>query len=249
MSYNRFLLGTLLILPSINAYAAYWSPHVGADYKNWGLEPGVNATQTVTGTDYERIFPRVTNAYRLYAGSRINGFFGFDVGYEESTRRQQSYTFVAGDVFFVNPENQGDASNVTVRLKDFYLDINFYWEVFRSFEIIFMGGVAFLHPDIHIYHLTNGTWLEFRNDSEMKTMGRIGIGAQYNVLPCLGIKFLINGDPGIRINQVGFDQNNNWYSITPYKTAVSVSLGIVYSLNNPRRNQAIPEPEDYLNGY
>ncbi|MBN9287525.1 MAG: hypothetical protein BGO43_04460 [Gammaproteobacteria bacterium 39-13] len=242
-SYKRILLGALFCVTPLTIQASYWSPHIGADLKYWGLEPGINATQTVTGTDYERLFPDITTAYRFYIGSRVNGFFGFDIGYEESTRRQQSLTFVAGDIFFIKPEVQGDAARVSVRLQDFYLDLNFYWEVFKRFEIIFMGGLAFLHNDIKINHLSDGTWLEYRGESEMKAMGRIGIGAQYNIMPCLGIKFLINGDPGIRINPTGFDEDNNWFSITPYKTAISYNLGIVYSLNNPRKKQPPVEPQ------
>lgn len=238
MSYKGILVSALIstfTLP-LTAHAAFWSPHIGFDYKWWGLEP--NET-------YEDIFPYIDHALNVYVGTRINGYFGFDIGFEESTRKEQSYTFDGTELVFVSVENPGDATNINMRLRDIHLDINFYWEVARNFELIFMGGLALLHIDTHINHLTSGTWQEFRNESENKAMGRIGLGAQYNILPCFGIKFLINSDPGIRINDFGFDQNRQFYDITPYKTAISYSLGVVYSFSNPRRHRQVDYNDRY----
>ncbi len=238
MSYKGILVSALIsTLAPITAQAAFWAPHIGADYKWWGLEP--NET-------YHETFPYIDHAFNFYVGTRINGYFGVDFGFEESTRKQLGYTFEGGEIIFVNPENPNDATDINMRLRDFHMDINFYWEVWRNFEIIFMGGLALLHIDTHINHLTDGIWFEFENQSENKAMGRIGLGAQYNILPCLGIKFLINGDPGIRINDIGEDQNENFYSITPYKTAISYSLGIVYSFSNPRRHRIVDVNDRYL---
>ncbi len=237
MSYKGILVSALLsTLAPISAQAAFWAPHIGVDYKWWGLEPN---------EVYEDIFPYIDHSFNFYVGTRINGYFGVDFGFEESTRKQQGYTFEGGEILFVFPENPNDATDINMRLRDFHMDINFYWEVWRNFEIIFMGGLALLHIDTHINHLTDGTWFEFENESENKAMGRIGLGAQYNILPCLGIKFLINSDPGIRINDVGEDQNENFYSFSPYKTAISYNIGIVYSFSNPRRHRDIPVTDRY----
>ncbi|MBS0287531.1 MAG: outer membrane beta-barrel protein [Proteobacteria bacterium] len=238
MSYKGLLVSTLIstfALPA-TSFGAFWAPHIGADYKWWGLEPN---------EVYEDTFPRIDHAFNFYVGTRINGYFGTDIGFEESTRKQKGQTFEGGEILFVFPENANDATDINMRIRDFHLDINFYWEVWRNFEIIFMGGLALWHIDTHINHLTDGTWIEFKNESENKAMGRIGIGAQYNIMPCLGIKFLINSDPGIRVNDIGWDQNDNWYSISPYKTAVSYNLGVVYSFANPRRHREMEEDDPY----
>ncbi|MBS0290512.1 MAG: outer membrane beta-barrel protein [Proteobacteria bacterium] len=239
MSSHKGVLVSALILAAItpqSSYSAFWAPHIGVDYKWWGLEP--NET-------YLPIFPRIDHAFNFYVGTRINGYFGIDFGYEESSRRQLSTTFEGGEIFFVEPELPYDATNITMRLKDFHMDLNFYWEVWRNFEIIFFAGLAMLHIDTHIYHLTSGTWFEFQNESEKKAMGRIGLGFQYNILPCVGFKFFINGDPCIRINDMGFDQYDNFYSFSPYKTAISYNLGIVYSFSNPRRHRTIVVEDPY----
>jgi len=246
MSTKRNLLFALLSACSpFSAQAAFWSPHIGVDYKYWGLEAtesniggsSLNSSAlTPTGNGFEDLFPRIETAYNIYIGSRINGYFGFDIGYEQTHLGEASQTFQGGEFYFVNPENAQDAARVTLRLHDLHLDLNFYWEVMRRFEIIFMAGVAFVHIQGHVFHLTNGTWFEYRDENEMKTMGRIGIGAQYNFIPCFGIKALFSWEPDSRITFNGYDQGDNYYSIHPYKTSTMFSLGFVYSFSKPRRH-------------
>lgn len=240
MSYKGLLVSALIstfVAPS-TSFAAFWAPHIGVDYKWWGLEPA---------WAYEDTFPRIDHGYNFYVGTRINGYFGTNIGYEESTRKKIGEQFEGGEVIFVSPELAGNATDINLRIRDFHLDINFYWEVWRNFEIIFMGGLAMWHIDSHINHLNvnNGAWIEYRNESENKAMGRIGLGMQYNIMPCLGIKFLVNSDPGIRVNVSGFDENDNFYSFSPYKTAISYSLGMVYSFSNPRRHREITVYDPY----
>ncbi len=239
MLHKRLLVTALLSTLPATSFAAFWAPHIGVDYKWWGLEPAYT---------YVDIFPRLDHGYNFYVGTRINGYFGTNIGYEESTRKQQGHQYEGGEIIFVLPENTADATDINMRVRDFHLDINFYWEVWRNFEVIFMGGLALWHIDAHINHLTNGVWTEFQNESGNKAMGRIGLGAQYNILPCLGLKFLVNSDPGIRVNVTGHDQNHNFYSFSPYKTAISYSVGMVYSFSNPRRHREIEEYDPYYDG-
>lgn len=233
MSYQRISVITALLTTlgfPLVSQAAFWSPHVGADYKYWGLEPNEY---------YESLFPRINNTINFYVGTRINGYFGMDLGYEQSERREKGQTFIGDgtEEFFAQIEQPRDAATIDLRLSTVHFDLNFYWEVFRQFEVVFLAGVAFLHPSTHIFHLTDGTWLEYRDEVEMKTMGRVGIGVQYNILPCWGIKLLINWDPDIRINYNGFDQDDFSFDINPYKTSTSYNLGFVYSFSNPRRHR------------
>jgi opacity protein-like surface antigen len=255
MSHKNLLVGalmsTLCFTPILEA--AYWSPHVGFDYKWWGLEPNSGRQSPIAispSYPYTDIFPRINHSLNFYAGTRINGFFGVDFGYEQSERAQKYDSFQGVEFYFATPEVKGNATDINMRLRDIHLDINFYWEVARNFEILFMAGLAMLHIDTHIYHYANATntWVEFNNSSENKAMGRIGIGAQYNILPQLGIKFLINGEPGIRINNEGYDQTNTQYSIYPYKTAVSYNIGLVYSFSSPRRHQEMRIVDKYHDG-
>jgi hypothetical protein len=198
----------------------------------WGVEPY---------DQLEEIFPRINKAGNIYVGTRINGFFGIDIGYEQSTLKRKSKVFNGTEIIFVNQENAGDATNVTVKLWGPHVDFNFYWEVVKRLELMFMAGVAAITPDTHIYHLTDGVWLEYHNTSEQKIMGRFGLGAQYNIVPCFGIKFLVSWEPSIRIDEVGYDQNFNFYDIHPYKNATTYKLGFVYSFSKPRRGH--PETE------
>lgn len=254
MSYKGILVSALIstfTLP-LTAHAAFWAPHIGVDYKWWGLEPNEGGLKKngalFTFSDYEELFPYVDHSFNIYVGTRINGYFGVDFGFEQSDRVQNGKVFDGSELYFAKREVNLDAANVNMRLRDVHLDINFYWEVWRNFELIFMGGLALLHIDTHINHLTSGTWIEYRNESENKAMGRLGIGAQYNILPCLGIKFLVNSEPDGRINDVGFDELDNYYDITPYKTAISYNIGIVYSFSNPRRHHQVDYEDRYYEG-
>ncbi len=241
MSYKGLLVSTListLAAPAIS-HAAFWAPHLGIDYKWWGIEPRER---------YDDIFPHINHAFNFYVGTRINGYFGFDFGWEESERATENHTYLGtdiGETFFAQPQLPFTSTSINMRIRDFHFDLNFYWEVWRNFELIFMGGVAFWHIDSHINHLANDNWVEFINESENKTMGRIGLGFQYNVIPCLGLKFMILSDPGIRINDIGRDQDKRFYDIHPYKTAVAFNLGFVYSFSNPRRHREIEVYDPY----
>jgi hypothetical protein len=224
----------LLALPCVSQ-AAFWTPHAGIDAKFWGVR---NKTPGNQNFDYEKIFPRIEDGFSVYVGSRVNGYFGFDVGYEQSVVKSRSYEYIGGELVFAVPEAARNASDTHIRLRSGFLDLNFYWEVLRQFEVLFIVGTALVTPQAHIMHLTasTGTWLEYREDVDPKWMGRFGLGAQYNIMPCLGIKASIMWEPTNRIDYVGYDENNNFFDVHPYTHATMVNLGIVYSIGNPRRH-------------
>jgi hypothetical protein len=245
MPYKRFLaLGALmstLAFPSQahivdDLYQLYWSPHIGVDFKYWGIDPSES---------YKELYPKIDNAINIYVGTRINGFFGIDVGYEQSMNKDKTKVFTGNGLEepFVNIEMPGNSSAVQVRLRDIHVDFNFYWNVVRNVEIMFMAGIVFLSPDTHIQHLqavagplptTLGTWIEYRNESRNKPMGRIGIGAQYDLTQCLGIKAMFTFDPVKRINDVGYDENQQLFDIHPYTHSTAFNIGLVYSVKRPR---------------
>jgi hypothetical protein len=228
MQHKRLLLlGTLLSMLALSPLqAAYWSPHVGADVFVWGLEPQY---------PLQDVFPRINKAGNIYVGTRINGFFGIDIGYQQSTFKRKTDVFTGTETIFAVQEAPGNATNITLRLWGPHIDFNFYWEVVKRFELIFMGGVAVITPDTRINHYSDGVWFEYRNNSEQKIMGRFGLGAQYNFIPCFGVKFMVSFEPGVRINEVGFDENNNFYDVHPYHNGTMYNLGFVYSFSKPRR--------------
>lgn len=231
------LSASVLVLPSITQ-AAYWSPHLGADIKYWNIEPkfGVNY-------DYDLLFPEVTKAVNLYVGTRINGYFGIDIGYEQSAHKKSGRVFDGTEIFFVSQEAIGDAANIEMRLHALHLDLNFYWEVAKHFELNFMMGLLYLHPDTHIMHLTDGTWLEFRNKSDEKWTGSFGLGAVYTPIPYISIRALVAWDQTQRINYLGFDEDNQYYDLHPYKHATTFNFGIIWNILPPRRTKSCAEFE------
>lgn len=232
MSTLRRILGSLALLATPFAtQAAYWSPHIGVDYKYWGV---------IAGDQYYEGFPRLDNAINLYIGTRINGFFGIDVGYEQSENKTKTWVFEGGEIIFANPEVLYDSTMIDLRLHTFHGEMNFYWEVVEAFELIFMMGAAYIYPDTHIMHLTSGTWFEYDNRSIPFWSGRFGFSAQYNPLPCFGLKASILFDQVRRLDYLGFDQNENFFDVHPYHKATTYQLGFVYSFSPPRRCVADP---------
>lgn len=233
MSFKRIfthaaLLSTLFLTPTVEA--AYWSPHLGADIKYWNIEPKFG-----TNTDYDLLFPEITKAVNLYAGTRINGYFGIDIGYEQSAHKKHYKVFDGTEIFFVSQEAVGDAATINMRLHAFHLDLNFYWEVVKHFELNFLMGIVYLHPDTHIMHLTDGTWLEFRNKSDEKFTGTFGFGALYTPIDNISIRALVAFDQTQRINYLGYDQNNDYFDLHPYKHATTFNIGLIWNLTPPRR--------------
>lgn len=235
-SYLRTIgLLTLNTLIASTAQATYWSPHIGVDLIGWGI----NANEVIKDqiiTD-KNPFPRINRAGNIYVGTRVNGFFGMDIGYEQAQRKVNSVVFDGGEHIFARPEAQNNGATIDIKLYDYHFDMSFYWEAVKCLEVIFTMGVAYLHPATNVYHFeyADGSLVEYRNESEVKYSGRFGFGLQYNPTPCFGIKAAIDWDQSRRISFVGFDQNNNFYQISPYKKATRYLIGVVYSLSNPRR--------------
>lgn len=232
MSFKRTLtqVALLSLFASPIAQAAYWSPHLGADLKFWNIEP-----QLGTHTDYAELFPKINKAGNLYVGTRINGYFGVDFGYEQSSHKRSYDVFDGTEIFFVTQEAAGDAATVEMRLHALHLDLNFYWEVVKRFELNFMMGLVYLHPDTHIMHLTDGTWLEFRNESQEKWTGTFGFGALWTPIPQVSIRALVAFDQTQRISYEGFDTNNQYYDVHPYKHATTFNFGLIWNISPPRR--------------
>ena len=117
---SRWLVSlACLATPLVSQAATYWSPHIGADYKYWGVH---------TSDFYEEVFPRMDNAFDVYVGTRINGFFGVDVGYEKSINVMKTHVFDTDDIIFAEAETPGNSTMIDLRLRSLYAEMNFYAE-------------------------------------------------------------------------------------------------------------------------
>jgi opacity protein-like surface antigen len=226
------LIATLF--SSFASQAAYWSPHIGVDYKYWGATP--RADSSASGVrDFPRLFPKINHAGNIYVGTRVNGNFGFDIGYEQSEEAGRSVTFDGQLAIFGDPETVGDSANVKTNLKAGHLDALLYWEVYKDFELTFMLGLAYLKPDAEILYYSNTSPLFSLDKVKSQWVGRFGFGAQYNPIPCIGLRALVHFDGTQRIEYIGNDEDGAPYDIKPYKSATSFYVGAVYSFSRPRR--------------
>jgi len=231
LKYIRALF-LILIFSPLPLQAYYWSPHIGVDWKYWGAKPKNNQAEY-----FKETWPDISNALSFYVGSRVNGFFGFDLGYEQSTTKEERHIFDGTQTFLTsNLVPMDDASHTEVRLKAWYAHFNFYWEMARNLELIGMVGLSTQKPDTHIFYTTAaGAATEISQSTKSKAAARLGIGMQYNPWWFLGLKAMVMFDQMSRLNYEGQNINQNFFSIKPYKNATSFHLGFVFSYSPPRR--------------
>lgn len=222
------------LLTSFSANALYLSPHAGVDWKYWGARPNNDMPLPADHT-----FPPITNAFSFYLGTRINGFFGLDVGYDQSTTKEESRVFNGQQTFLQPvPEPIGNSSTVRTRFKAWYMHGIFYWQampkVAPEVELLGLLGISTLKPDTHIYYVTGGQRVEIIQNTKSKASARIGLGLQYNPFWFVGLRAMVIWDQTKRVNYLGVDQNQTPFDLSPYKSAASYHLGFVINMNPPR---------------
>lgn len=220
-----------LLLFSLPSYGVYFSPHLGADFKFWNAPPAEDRH------DFTITFPDITNSYSFYIGSRVNGFFGLDFGFEQSFSKEKRHTFNGREPFLHETlETAGNSSFVQARFKAWFLHTNFYWQVAREVELIGILGLSNLRVDAHIFNTTGRLQTEVLGlEVPSKVSARVGVAAQYNPFWFLGIRAAVIWDQTKRLRFIGYDQNLVPFEIAPYKKAASFHLGFVFSVAKPRQ--------------
>lgn len=229
--FNKSAATAVLLTLANLAQGAYWSPHIGVDYKYWGVRSGDN-DQWPAATS---LFPNIDHGFNVYIGTRINGNWGIDIGYERSEKKEGETVFDGSKLIFSTPGASGDQARVTNQLRAWHLDGSFNWEVVDALELVFMGGVAYLTPYTAIEYFTTGSNLFTVEKVKSKWVGRLGFGLQYNPVPCIGLRALVHFDGTQRLEYIGNNVDSTPYDIRPYKSATSYYVGALYSFSKPRR--------------
>lgn len=220
----------LFLMTAFQAQAVYLSPHMGVDWKYWGAS--VNNDRPLP---QDRTFPDIGNGMSFYLGTRINGFFGIDLGYDQSITKEKSRVFDGLETFLKpTAEPLGNSSNVSVRFKAFHLNTMFYWPVMKDVEILGLLGISSLESDVHMFYVTNGIRTEISQNSKNKASARIGLGTQYNPWWFLGFRGMVIWDQTKRVNILGVDNTQVPFDISPYKSSTSFHLGVVFTMADPR---------------
>ncbi len=232
MSTNKFKAITLGLLIASPLACADWcfNPHIGADFKHWG----VDADFKDASRDYRSTFPDITAAGTFYIGTRINNNFGIDVGYDRARSKDKFRSYSQNQVIFGSLTNPGDTTQVDMELDAWWVSFLFYWEFYRNLEFVAHAGVASLQPkSTIIYYPVNPAAgpidLQFKTRS--KASGRFGFGLQYMFFKYFGARALVTWDSTSRINFVGNNQTNTPFDISPYKNAASFNVGLFAELS------------------
>lgn len=220
----KTLASLVLLFTAQTAVAFYdwcFQPHVGIDYKYWGVEAKKGPTT------YEYLFPDLTRAGTIYIGTRINKLWGIDFGYDRSSTKDKWHAFEQPSAAFGAPSNVGDTTEIDMRLEAWHLSGLFYWEMIPNLELVLHAGIVSLQPKSRIlYYPLGGAPVEMRFKTESKWAGRFGFGAQY-LFPCiLGVRALLTWDQTSRINYLGLNHQLSTLDIKPYNNALSFNVGV-----------------------
>lgn len=229
----RKLVGScLLFILSLTCQASTLelNPHIGVDWKYWGAH-----TNNDRPLPADKTFPEITNAFSFYLGTRIRDIWGIDIGYDQSTTKEESRVFDGMETFLqAVPEPLGNSSTVRVRFKAWYIHGLVYWQAMPNIapevELIGLLGLSTLKPDTHIYYVTGGQRTEIIQNTESKASARIGLGAQYNPFWFLGLRAMVIWDQTKRVRYIGVLPNQTPFEISPYKSAASFHLGFVINM-------------------
>lgn len=219
------------------------TPHAGADFKYWQIDPKSNYANVNQNSDFTNIFPDITAAGNFYVGTRINKIFGIDFGYENAMSKDKFHVFNGSEQYFNDFENAGDATAINFDISAWYGMFLFYWEVYPNLELIAHAGLASLQPKAKINYTLSGNAIELRQKTQSKWSGRLGLGAQYSFLAWrdfnFGIRGLVNWDQTSRIDMIGFDEDNGPFVIKPYKNATSWHIGGFVEYCKPKSYAAL----------
>lgn len=229
------------------------NPYLGAEYE-WSRMKGAGANRLDMMDRVEslsRFYPKSYSGANFFVGSRWCDF-GAEIGYmftgkksktqHRGTQRIQDNAFEQFDNFSSDAFGflgTGDALKTTVKLNGFHLDFAGYMPVCDCWELIGTLGYGWEKAKVTIRgthlgaNVTAGLPVaeSLRIHSKYKGMFRLGVGTQYMITDCVGVRGMIrwknteklcvkirNANPNAAIP---FDD----IAFKPFKDTISLAVG------------------------
>lgn len=207
------LAGALAVAGSANAN--FWcdpcfSPYIGADYYQAWMKSKSNR--------YAKSFPGAT----LYVGAKFYENFGLELGWDWSGKKSRSFTKPAGGTFFGFSQANAVSGTTTTRRTGGHLDLVGFLPVCDCVELTGSVGWGWLRPKVSFTNLTGVS--NFSVSSKSRSVFRLGIGANYMVTDCVGLRAKIGWETTSSLRLQG-TVNGSTFTSKPFKDSGTLAIG------------------------
>lgn len=196
--------------------------YLGIDYKHRNMNG--HGTNTYTMLD---VLPSSYNGAEIYYARRYDSNVGFDIGYEQSQNKGQTYYFASNDTFLGVPQNAGDYTVFHNRIKAVQVDLVGYVTFLFKVEAIGQLGFSIMQADMTATGTLSGITTDLAPSKTYNFVPRIGLGLQYFGSGYLGVRALVNWEQtnNYRLNIT--DEDGVRRTIAPFSQSWCFMLGLV----------------------
>jgi hypothetical protein len=160
-------------------------PYFGLEFK-WQNTEGKK--------DWNKLISKSYPGATLYVGERFAKHAGIEIGYSETTRKTRTHTFATGENFFNNGNTAGAQTKTSLKFRTAYFDLNGYYPLNKSFELIGSIGGGLIRPSVKI----GTTGFRFNDaialaatKAKIKGLIRLGAGVQFLFTDCINIRGML----------------------------------------------------------
>ena len=201
-----------------------FAPYVGVDAK-WN---SMRFKKTAGDNLIQKNYPQGN----LFGGVKFNDYFGLELGYESTTRRNKTATAAVGDNFFgdiVDPPEPVNYSKTKTKISGFHLNVVGFYPICEEYCLSLFGslGLAQLklksHLDFSVPTNPRVVGLDF---SKQKLVPRATLGIQHMLCENIGVRAMFGWERTSAFKNV--KAKNSTLFMSP-KDSVSIGLGVFYN--------------------
>lgn len=202
-------------------------PYLGVDfYEAWMKPKGF----------YKQIFPSSYPGASLYVGTKVSRHFGFELGYDWSTKRDQTWRLANNQAFFKYPVAGTVSGKTKIRRSGGHLDIMAFLPVYECLDLIASIGYGWVQSKIEISRLSIPPNSVVPNSSAIASMAskghgvfRANVGASYMITELLGARAKLGWESTsmLRVRGNGYFTQLG-YQTRPFKASITFSTGLFY---------------------
>lgn len=215
-----------------------WSPYVGADvaWRHQGIQ------RDFGGNQVKKDFPQGD----IYAGLKFCDYLGIQAGYEATTSRRKTSNALGNEVVFgsrISPDVPFGLNQVVTNSKihGWHADLVGFLPFCvcdNQFNLIGSVGVAKLRYKIKLYNTisdnvtlspneVSGTVRTFSNS---RYVARLGLGLQYMLTECAGLRAMATWENTSRIRKFNPPRENPGSTIQlNLRNATTLGMGVFYN--------------------
>lgn len=214
------------------------SPYIGGEYE-WSSMKGANTNPSIRGLSYRNLVSNSYSGGNIFLGGRWCNF-ATEIGYDFTGTKKKhlganSHNIAGLNANFDHALVLGDRFESKVRLSGWHVDFNGYMPLCDCWELIGSVGYGWMKAKTSITSVYTGrnigslTRRGLHAHSSYKGMFRLGVGAQYMVTECVGLRGMLRWKNTEKLH-VSVRNNDplasRSVSMKPFKDTISLSAGV-----------------------